>query len=233
MRRIIGQVLGAMFFGSMLLPGQVFAAIIGFEGIAPEGGSVGFGTEEMPVPAATPYTEAGFVLSTTEDSGPGPYISGIIDSLALETEAHLVGNGSDMYVFLGSAFQVFHTLEQENGDPFSLISLDVGSVLRDYIGPDESLVVTGNLFGGGTVTQLLPLEVNLFPTFSLDPEFTNLSSVIFSASLQGNATIFGLDNINVEAGHEEIPPVPVPAAAWLFGTALVGLIGFGKRRIAA
>jgi hypothetical protein len=25
------------------------------------------------------------------------------------------------------------------------------------------------------------------------------------------------------------PPVPVPAAVWLFGTALVGLVGFGKR----
>ncbi len=25
-------------------------------------------------------------------------------------------------------------------------------------------------------------------------------------------------------------PIPVPAAAWLFGTALIGLVGFGKRR---
>jgi hypothetical protein len=30
-----------------------------------------------------------------------------------------------------------------------------------------------------------------------------------------------------------IPAVPVPAAVWLFGTALIGLIGFGKRRKAA
>lgn len=27
-----------------------------------------------------------------------------------------------------------------------------------------------------------------------------------------------------------ISPVPIPAAAWLFGTALIGLVGFGKRR---
>ena len=27
-----------------------------------------------------------------------------------------------------------------------------------------------------------------------------------------------------------VSPVPVPAAVWLFGTALVGLLGFGKRR---
>lgn len=26
------------------------------------------------------------------------------------------------------------------------------------------------------------------------------------------------------------PPIPIPAAVWLFGTALVGLVGFGKRR---
>jgi len=25
-------------------------------------------------------------------------------------------------------------------------------------------------------------------------------------------------------------PVPIPAAIWLFGTALIGLLGFGKRR---
>ena len=34
-------------------------------------------------------------------------------------------------------------------------------------------------------------------------------------------TSFTFDNVN---------PVPVPAAIWLFGTALIGLVGFGKRR---
>ena len=27
-----------------------------------------------------------------------------------------------------------------------------------------------------------------------------------------------------------VNPVPVPAAIWLFGTALIGLVGFGKRK---
>ena len=30
-----------------------------------------------------------------------------------------------------------------------------------------------------------------------------------------------------------IPPIPIPAAIWLFGTALIGLVGFSKRRLAA
>ena len=32
------------------------------------------------------------------------------------------------------------------------------------------------------------------------------------------------------AARPNFPSVPVPAAVWLFGTALIGLVGFGKRR---
>ena len=32
------------------------------------------------------------------------------------------------------------------------------------------------------------------------------------------------------ANSYTLNPVPVPAAVWLFGTALVGLLGFGRRR---
>lgn len=35
---------------------------------------------------------------------------------------------------------------------------------------------------------------------------------------------------NVISSHSSVSNVPGPAAAWLFGTALAGLIGFGKRR---
>jgi hypothetical protein len=40
------------------------------------------------------------------------------------------------------------------------------------------------------------------------------------------ADTIGIDNVTLSA----INPVPVPAAAWLFGTALIGLVGFSKRR---
>jgi len=41
-----------------------------------------------------------------------------------------------------------------------------------------------------------------------------------------------MDNLLIEAS-ETPAVVPVPAAVWLFGTALIGLFGFGKRRKAA
>ena len=40
-------------------------------------------------------------------------------------------------------------------------------------------------------------------------------------------------NTKVKEIKDSVPAIPVPAAFWLFGTALVGLIGFGKRRKAA
>ena len=45
----------------------------------------------------------------------------------------------------------------------------------------------------------------------------------------GSETVW-LDDINIKL---HVSAVPVPAAVWLFGSALLGLIGFGKRRKAA
>ncbi|MDC1286283.1 PEP-CTERM sorting domain-containing protein [Gammaproteobacteria bacterium] len=46
----------------------------------------------------------------------------------------------------------------------------------------------------------------------------------------------GLDGAslcNTFAQWTSVSPVPVPAAIWLFGTGIIGLIGFSKRRKAA
>jgi hypothetical protein len=48
----------------------------------------------------------------------------------------------------------------------------------------------------------------------------------FSLINTGFADGWGIDNMILS-------PVPVPAAVWLFGTALIGLVGFSKRRKAA
>jgi hypothetical protein len=46
----------------------------------------------------------------------------------------------------------------------------------------------------------------------------------------GRTTIDNVANIRDDPGSWSVSPVPIPAAVWLFGTALIGLIGFGKRR---
>jgi hypothetical protein len=42
-----------------------------------------------------------------------------------------------------------------------------------------------------------------------------------------------IDAVGAISSAPPVNPVPVPAAVWLFGTALIGLVGFGKRKKAA
>jgi hypothetical protein len=69
-----------------------------------------------------------------------------------------------------------------------------------------------------------------------------VSAVAYSAALAGPSSgliYFPADHLNdlndatELGGWARTTVVPLPAAAWLFGTALIGLIGFGKRRKAA
>ena len=107
-------------------------------------------------------------------------------------------------------------------------------------------------FGLGSITDYLLVdpdtlnlaEVSLDLPFELDgfqaPEFI-LASVVFDANqMTGsglfNLSVFGfsdsdgfaLDDPSIIAATVQV--VPVPAAIWLFGTGLIGLIGFSKRR---
>ncbi len=98
----------------------------------------------------------------------------------------------------------------------------------------------GGIFGG-TLDTLFVVH-----TTSLQS-----GSVSWDLSSYTGLTLLGLDFrlINMDAGIifngttttisnlaivDNLPsPVPVPAAVWLFGTALVGLVGYSKRRKAA
>ena len=63
---------------------------------------------------------------------------------------------------------------------------------------------------------------------------------LFDESGSGNDIAFAslgltgsLEDTNLGLISYQFSVVPLPAAAWFFGTALIGLIGFGKRRKAA
>ena len=116
------------------------------------------------------------------------------------------------------------TFSPTGGGPFSLSSIDVseagntGTMARQ-------VQVTGNLFGGGTVSTTLVLDLNLvdaatanyFQTFIFGPAWTNLSSV----SLNGMGALccgspgnyYGIDNIVVDVAS----PVPEPGTLSLLG----------------
>jgi hypothetical protein len=87
----------------------------------------------------------------------------------------------------------------------------------------------GSAFNIGTLTGLyLAIDINgTGVAFSGD--------ILGTTSLGGDIGDFVRDRNGMlfEIGSSVVSAVPVPAAVWLFGTALLGLVGFSKRRKAA
>jgi len=93
-----------------------------------------------------------------------------------------------------------------------------------------SIQVEGTLADSGTISQVFTLDLiadnteDDFELFIFSAGFTGLSSVTFSG-LGGQAgNRFGVDDLVVTQ------TVPIPAAAWMFGSAL-GLLGWVRRRL--
>ena len=111
------------------------------------------------------------------------------------------------------------TLTQLNGDAFDLFSIDFSDIFNtgasQSIGID-AVTATGALFSDTvTLDGLVGLETFAFNWGSLaSVSWTNVDP---SQALQ-------LDNISVSTS-----PVPVPAAVWLFGSGLLGLVGVARR----
>jgi hypothetical protein len=87
----------------------------------------------------------------------------------------------------------------------------------------------GSAFNIGTLTGLyLAIDING-------------TAVVFSGDILGTTSLGGdigdfvrdRNGMLFEIGSSVVSAVPVPAAVWLFGTALLGLVGFSKRRKAA
>jgi hypothetical protein len=76
--------------------------------------------------------------------------------------------------------------------------------------------ITGYFAGGGTVQVNSAIGAN-WEVFTFDSSWQNLQKIEFEGYI-------GLDNIVVSK-------VPVPAAVWLFGSALAGLSWLGRKRI--
>jgi hypothetical protein len=104
---------------------------------------------------------------------------------------------------------------------FALNSMDVAGV--GSIDPAYDFIITGFVAGGGTVS-FSALGVSTLQTLSFDSSWSSLESfrIEIDNTNGGNAFASFIDNVVVEA-------VPVPAAAWLFGSALAGL-GWLKRK---
>ena len=114
-------------------------------------------------------------------------------------------------------------MTQVGGGTFDVSALDAAVY---WVGASGSILLTGQISGGGTVTQTLSVGTP-WTSFSLSG-FHNLTSLTFQDTTSGaflTAPGMGIDNINTN------PAVPEPGSLLLFGSGVMGLAGLLRRKL--
>lgn len=203
------------FFSGLTLASAANAALITFDdlGLSP---NQYLQTALSPISIGNGYTMSrSSVVSGTNGI--------IINAIGSGNSYNAGQNSTFSYVTAHNPGQsLLHTLGRSDAASFSLQSLDFHGWNNNFA---PSLIVTGNFLLGGSITQTFnitntftsPYQSALFST-----AWTGLGSISFS-SPQNVVGVFQIDNILVST-------VPVPAAAWLLGSGLLGLIGVARKR---
>ncbi len=216
MRRVF---LAAVVLAIGLTPDRTLAATIDFEDafLSPGGATTEFS-----------FVSGGFLFGTTDHLHRFYQFPGQTDSGSTSLQVHNVLG--DNLVSMASS----------GGGTFGLTSAWFGeSYLPQPFQPANAtqVVVTGNLFGGGTITKTITLDgifdgiggVPDFQTELFDASWVNLTSVVFNGT-GGFDEGWGLDNVVVDLTPAVSPdPVPEPGTLLLIGSAAAGAIARRRR----
>lgn len=109
---------------------------------------------------------------------------------------------------------------------FTANSIDLAHVYFGSFGT-QSFTFTGNLFGGGSVSETFTIAAQAgtpaFTTFAFDPTFTNLTSLDLA---QQDANYYQFTNVQLDA----ITATPEPASFALLATGLIGVAAVRRKR---
>jgi hypothetical protein len=194
---------GLAAFAALGMGTPALATVITFDAAANA-----HGTPQLSGPITSPYVESGYNISAPG----GLYYLGTFDP-RYAGEPNLFDSNYDDTT----------TLTATDGQPFSMLSIDLALMYLGSRPSDEPTTFTGAIAGGGTVTQTFDVTNSSFLTFTLAADFTNLTSVSWTAT-GGSTPQFS--NIDVVAS------TPLPAALPLFVTGLgaMGLFGWRRKR---
>jgi hypothetical protein len=201
--RVIGLVLGLIFVPCVPTRGDT---ILDFSDVPPGTLAVG-----------SPYTSQGFMLTSTS----GGFVFNSPDT----------GNGSSQtpgnnpFYAGANGLAAFSpgivTVAQTNGDPFSLLSIDLA---RDFaFDQPPSTTFTGMLAGGGTVMETFSVSISspplIFQTFDFTA-ITNVTSVSWDQDVVSSEGVHQFGNIHLST------VVPEPSALTLLALGVPLAVAF-------
>lgn len=164
------------------------------------------------------WIDNGFLIEGSDDVANGSFPGGVVDpGLGFGVPPARFGQRS--LFFCGTCGPLEFVLTQQNGQAFDLLSFDLTAA---FPGGGDQWTVIGALARGGEVTALFRTGRDI--TVSFNSDWVGLESVTILAAAE-NALNYQLDNIVVTA-------VPIPAAVWLFGSALAALGWLRRQRVA-
>lgn len=233
--------------------GSISATITAYQTEFADSSSTSNNTTYGPFGTGTAYASASFIfpvfgrttlIGTGVDSGLGMYSNEDLGQTEDDETGSTLEPGFDNIISGGGA------LEKENFQ-FALFAFDAPVNLSQVIVDDVSnfgrsiWVAGGNTapdfsgdflsaFSGFTFVNSADAATDGFFTHNIGP-LNNVSYIAIGAPptigdlgpiLQGGGAQFYIEGLNVN-------PVPIPAAVWLFGSGLLGLVGIARRKKAA
>ncbi len=187
------------------------------------------------VPVSASAVTIDFEGISTQNFGSSTVIDGVTFSIASPSSS------PEVRVFNDGGVRTAYILgcELPGGGCVENLEVDFGQAVSnlsfDFLA-DESATLSGTV--SAYLNNVLLSTINLVGDGDgYTHEFLSLAALGAIDKLLLNPTSdpggIGYDNFSFDVSAVPVSAVPVPAAVWLFGTALIGLIGFGKRRKAA
>lgn len=117
-----------------------------------------------------------------------------------------------------------------NGTPYDTVDASVSNLNFDSTGTWQTLSIGGIDMSGGTVNADGTITIAFNGLWSGLLPLGYADSAVAASLASGEITVFGNSALYLLEGELTLTAVPVSAAAWLFGSALIGLAGIRRKK---